>query len=59
MLFDYKNAYTLKIDYIVKIADNFGIDGAKETIELSNEYDLKEWYGDIIHATKKILVNNI
>ena len=68
MLFDYKNAYTLKINDIVKIADNFGIDGAKETIELmqdlkhsslkelSNEYDLKEWYRDIINATKKILV---
>ena len=68
MLFDYKNAYTLKINDIVKIADDFGIDGAKETIELmldlkhsslkelSSEYDLKEWYGDIIDATKKILV---
>jgi len=68
MLFDYKNAYDLKVKDIIKIADDFSIDGAKETIELmidikytslkelSTTYDLKEWYEDILNATEKILV---
>lgn len=69
MLFDYKNAYDLKIKDIIKIADDFSIGGAKQMIELmldikhttlkelSSEYDLKEWYEDILSSTQKILVH--
>ena len=66
MLFDYTNGYELTKEKIIKIADNFGIKNASETIEemvelkhsylheLSREYDMKEWYADILESTKSL-----
>ena len=67
MLFDYKNAYDLKIKDILKIADDFSISGALEIIEsmrelkhallpkLAREHDVKEWGEEVIASTSKIL----
>jgi serine/threonine-protein kinase HipA len=67
MLFDYKNANDVKVKDILKIADDFNISGAKETIEsmtelkhallpkLAREHDVKEWGEEVIASTSKIL----
>jgi len=67
MMFNYKNAYDLKRDHLIKFADIYNIKGSREMIEqmidakhsylkeLSTQYQLKEWYNRIIEKTKTVL----
>ncbi len=68
MLFDYTNGSVIKKKHIEKIADTFGINNSLETIdkmldmkqtllsELANQYDMKEWYKEVIDSTQGVLI---
>ena len=67
MLFDYTSGYDLNRKHIKKIADTFRIKGSDEMIEqmmdlkhsllddLATQYDMKEWYSQIIKSTSYAL----
>lgn len=66
MMFHYKNGYDLKREDVVKIGKEFGMSGAEDMIDrmleakhtylrdLSSEYNMKNWYKNILDATKNI-----
>lgn len=66
MMFNYTNGYDLKRKDVVKIGEEFGLNGAEDMIDmmmeakhnylssLCSEYNMKNWYEDILHATKKV-----
>ena len=64
MLFDYIDGYDVTKKHLIKLAQTYGIKGAKEMIEemieakheylkdLCVQYELKDWYAQIIDQTK-------
>ena len=68
MLFDYTSGYDIKRAHIEKIAKDFRINNPLEMIdtmidvkygllsELATQYEMRDWYNEIISATKNVLV---
>ena len=69
MLFNYTNGYDIKREHIEKIAKDFRINKPLDIIEemieakygvlseLSTQYEMRDWYKEIINSTKEILIS--